>query len=125
MIGFELKCDFVLVENIFVSGIHIITWKFVEKILKMKMKNEEEKNQLPVELFYNYHFHISESSILEHYHCENSLKKTIISSKNMALDVWIIFQTRIYFQRAQNHILIQILYQKLQAFLLPLPIISE
>ena len=47
----------------------------------MKMKNEEEKNQLLVELVYNYHFHISETSILEHDHCEKIFEKYLFSKK--------------------------------------------
>ena len=49
--------------------------------MKIKMKKEEEKNELLVELFYKYHFHISESSILEHYHCEKIFKKYLFSQK--------------------------------------------
>ena len=69
LIEFELNCDFVLVEKIFLSGI-LSNKKKKGKNWKMKMKNEEEKNQLLVELCYNYHFHRSDSSILDHHHCE-------------------------------------------------------
>ena len=48
------------------------------------MKNEEEKNQLLVELLYIYHFYISESLILEHYHCEKFFKN-IYSIKKYSL----------------------------------------
>ena len=41
----------------------------------MKMKNEEEENQLPVDLCYNNHFHRSDSLTLEHHHCEKNFRK--------------------------------------------------
>ena len=56
----------------------------------MKMKNEEEKNQLLVELVYNYHFHISETSILQHGHCENFFEKYFFSQKiELKFDQWL------------------------------------
>ena len=39
------------------------------------MKNEEEKNQLLVELCYNYHFHSSDSLILDHLRYQKIFKK--------------------------------------------------
>ena len=47
-----------------------MTLKLSEKVLKIRMKIEEEKNQLLVELLNIYHFYASEYLILEHYHCE-------------------------------------------------------
>ena len=73
MIEFELNCDFVLAEKIILSG--ILSNKKIEKNWKMTMKNEEEKNQLLVELCYNYHFHSSDSLILDHLHCEEIFQK--------------------------------------------------
>ena len=35
----------------------------------------KKKNQLPVELCYNYHFDRSDSSILDHHHCEKNGQK--------------------------------------------------
>ena len=49
--------------------------KKIQKHSKMKMKNEEEENQLLVELCYNYHFHRSKSSIIERSHCEKIFQK--------------------------------------------------
>ena len=49
--------------------------------MKMKMKNEKEKNELLVELFYNHHFHISEFSIIEHYHREKIFEKYLFNLK--------------------------------------------
>ena len=47
----------------------------------MEMKNEEEKNQLPVKLFF-YHFHVSESSsILEHYSIMKEFSKEVLKEK--------------------------------------------
>ena len=80
MIEFELNCDFVLAEKIFLSGI-LSNKKKMEKSRKMKMKNEEEKNQLLVELCYNYLFHRSYSLILDHHHCENIFQKYSINQK--------------------------------------------
>ena len=49
---------------------------------KMKNENEkEEKNQLLVELCYNYHFHRSDSSILDHNHCEKNFQEYSINQK--------------------------------------------
>ena len=45
----------------------------------MKMKNEEEKNQLLVELCYKYHFHMSEISILEDHYCEKIFEKYFVN----------------------------------------------
>ena len=47
----------------------------------MKIKNEEEKNQLLVELCYKYHFYTNESSILEDHHCEKTFKKYLFNQK--------------------------------------------
>ena len=64
MIEFELDSDFVLVVKISMSG--ILSIKKFQKNSKMKMKNEEEENQLPVQLVYNYNFHRGDFLILEH-----------------------------------------------------------
>ena len=45
------------------------------------MKNEEEKNQLLVELCYNYHFHSDDSLILDHHDCEKNFQKYSINQK--------------------------------------------
>ena len=45
------------------------------------MKNEEEKNQLLLKLFYNCYFRISEPSILEDYYCEKSFGKYKFNQK--------------------------------------------
>ena len=47
----------------------------------MKKKNEEEENQLLVRLFYNYHFHRSDSLILERHQCEKIFQKYPFSKK--------------------------------------------
>ena len=47
----------------------------------MKMKNQEEKNRLLVELCYNYHFHMGDSSILDHHHCERIFQKYSFNQK--------------------------------------------
>ena len=65
MIGFELDCEFVIVEKIFVSGIWSISK--IRKGLKMKMKNEEKKS--------------TSSTILEQYHCEKNFKKYLLDQK--------------------------------------------
>ena len=82
MIEFELNHDFVLTEKIFLSGI-LSNNKKSEKNWKMKMKSEEEKNQLLVELCYNYHFHSSDSLILDHHHCEKKFSKILNQSKDV------------------------------------------
>ena len=45
------------------------------------MKNEEEKNRLLVELCYNYHFHMGDSSILDYHHCERIFQKYSFNQK--------------------------------------------
>ena len=79
MIEFELNCDFVLIEKIFLSGIlsNKKSWKKIEK-WKWKMK---KKTQLLVELCYNYHFSMSDSSILDYRHCEKVFQKYSINQK--------------------------------------------
>ena len=47
----------------------------------MKMKNEEEENQLLVQLFYDFDFHRSDSLILEHYRCEKIFQKYSFNQK--------------------------------------------
>ena len=47
------------------------------------MNNEEEKNQLLVELCYNYRFHRSDSSILNHHHYEKKISKIFNQSKDI------------------------------------------
>ena len=47
----------------------------------MKMKNEEEKNRLSVELCYNHQFHRSDSSILDHLRYENIFQKYSFNRK--------------------------------------------
>ena len=65
-IEFELECDFALVEKIFVS--RSLSYKnLLKKKSKIKMKNEEEKMQLLIELLYIYHLSIRESLIFQHY----------------------------------------------------------
>ena len=68
LIGLGLECDFVLVGKICVDGISC--YETIWKKIKMKIKSEEERNRLLVELLYDYHFRVSQSSILEKYHCE-------------------------------------------------------
>jgi len=45
------------------------------------MKNEEEKNQLLVEMWYNYHFHRTDSSIFDHHRCERIFQKYSFNQK--------------------------------------------
>ena len=45
------------------------------------MKNEEENNQRLVELGYNFHFHSSDSFILDHHHCEKIFQNNSINQK--------------------------------------------
>ena len=47
----------------------------------MKMKNEEGKNQLLVELCNNYYFYMSKSFILEDHYCEKNFKKYSFNQK--------------------------------------------
>ena len=47
----------------------------------MKMKNEEEKNRLSVELCYNHQFHRSGSSILDHLRYEKIFQKYSFNRK--------------------------------------------
>ena len=47
----------------------------------MKMKNEEEENQLLVQLFYDFDFHMSDSLILEHHQGEKIFQKYLFSKK--------------------------------------------
>ena len=47
----------------------------------MKMKNEEEENQLLVQLFYNFHFRRDDSLIQEHHQCEKIFQKYPFNQK--------------------------------------------
>ena len=49
--------------------------KIFKKNDKNEDENEEEKNEDFVEKCYNYHFHGSDSLILERHHCENISQK--------------------------------------------------
>ena len=71
----KLELDSVLAEKISMS--EILSNKKNPKTLK----NEEEKNQLPVELRYNNYFHRSDSLNLEHYHCEKNFRKYLFTQK--------------------------------------------
>ena len=47
----------------------------------MKMRNEEEKNRLSVELCYNHQFRRSDSSILDHLRYEKNFQKYSFNRK--------------------------------------------